>query len=131
MTNGHRVLVVDEIFLIGLDIQRILADSLGCEVVCMDVTEAETTGISEPYSAIVFDNILYKSAGEQVKALLDGHRDRLIWTTTDTVIAGSRHFDPLAVAVSKPFDEENIIRLVGEMIFASQGPLSGSGASAA
>ena len=56
MTNGHRVLVVDEIFLIGLDIQRILADSLGCEVVCMDIAEAEKSGISEPYSAIVFDN---------------------------------------------------------------------------
>jgi len=131
MTNGHRVLVVDEIFLIGLDIQRILADSLGCEVICMDIAEAETTDISDPYSAIIFDNGLYKSAGEQVRTLLAEYPERLIWTTTDSVISGSHHFDPLAVTVSKPFDEDIIIRLVGELIYSVPGPRSGPDASSA
>jgi DNA-binding response OmpR family regulator len=111
MLDGKRLLIVEDEFLIALDIQRILeAAAASATLFARSVMEAETQ--SEKFSAL--DLAIIEIAQEpdharQFAMLLMAHGVRVVFTSSSSQHREGLADMPQAPVVIKPFGEEELL----------------------
>jgi CheY-like chemotaxis protein len=120
MLNGRTALVVEEEFLIALDIQRML-ETLGVGQTLFARTAAEAEHLRDSWPEIGLAIVEIRSHGTAAHELVDGLRRAgvpMVLTTSDLVMAnGSRVFPDLTV-LSKPLPEEAMTSAIQQALAA-------------
>jgi CheY-like chemotaxis protein len=108
---GKRVLLVEDEFLIAIDIERILSELAGAEVVtahhigqALDIIASQG-----PFDAAVLDFKLDRETSLPIAELLGAAGVPFVFLTgAPAEAANLTHFDDVPV-VAKPFDEETLL----------------------
>ena len=120
MLKGRTALVVEEEFLIALDIQRML-ETLGVEQTLFARTATEAEQLRSSWPEIGLAIVEVRSHGNAAHALVDGLRQAgipMVLTTADIALGkGSSAFHDLAV-VPKPLPEEALTSAIQQALAA-------------
>ncbi|MGV8855566.1 MAG: hypothetical protein ACOH2L_13065 [Devosia sp.] len=118
MLNGQTVLIVEEEFLIALDIQRMLETlSAGPTLFARSLSEAH--GHQEQWHAVDLAIVELGEAGAPTNALLQGLRAAgitLVLSTTDTMMQQGHPEFPGAPVIVKPMMEEDFRQAIAKAL---------------
>jgi len=111
-----RVLVVDNEYLIALDVERILRDAFNCEVVI--TTRAKSISIlqKERFNVVLLDTAgALETLQAEVDAVMACGANLAFSTTCDEFAQGMPGF-PGMVVLLKPYRDEILISVIGSFI---------------
>jgi CheY-like chemotaxis protein len=120
MLNGRTALVVEEEFLIALDIQRML-ETLGVEQTLFARTAEEAEQLRATWPALGLAIVEVRSHGTAAHRLVDDlRRDGIptVLTTADVALGKSAPAFPDLAVVPKPLPEEALASAIREALAA-------------
>ncbi|HWU17435.1 MAG TPA: hypothetical protein VN155_07105 [Devosia sp.] len=122
MLNGRTILIVEEEFLIALDIQRVLEDHDAGQCVFAR-SAAEALALSERWHTYSLAIVELRPDHADSIALLRGLSQagtNLIVTTSDPGLRSGSDVAPGAPTLIKPFPEEELLSAIGKTLSAAQ-----------